>query len=178
MLMDRPRKSLKNKDKYIYPNDTGREYVKAAIIIGSFLLISLISTFGRGWGAKYFWQDFIAIFLIVSAGQKMIRYELFLDIFSSYDILSKKWKPWPYLYPFIELTIGANLLLTNGSKLMYLVVVALCAITGYSVLKQRSKHIRELFACLDNSLRLPLSLVSLFESVILAITAIYLFIVY
>ena len=176
--MDRPRKSLKNKDKYLYPDDTGREYVKASIIIGSFLLISLISTFGRGWGVKYFWQDFIAIFLIVSAGQKMIRYELFVDIFSSYDILTKKWKFWPYIYPFIELTIGANLLLTNGSKLMYFVVIAFCTVTGYSVLKQRSKHIRALFACLDNSLRLPLSMVSLFESVILAATAAYLIIVY
>ena len=178
MLMDRPRKSLKNKDKYLYPDDTGREYVKASIIIGSFLLISLVSTFGRGWGVKYFWQDFIAIFLIVSAGQKMFRYELFINIFSSYDILAKKWKIWPYIYPFVELTIGANLLLTNGSKLMYFVVMVFCALTGYSVLKQRSRHIRALFACLDNSLRLPLSMVSLFESVILAATAAYLIIVY
>ena len=161
--MDRPRKSLHNKNNYIYPDNTGREYKKAFIIIFIFLVISLISTFGRGWGIKYFWQDFIAIFLIMSSG---------------YDLIAKKWKPWPYLYPFIELVLGANLLLTNGSKFIYFLVATFCAVTGYSVVKQRSRHIQAMFACLDTSIRLPISLISLFESVILIITSIYLLIVY
>ncbi len=176
--MDRPRKSLHNKNNYIYPDNTGREYKKAFIIIFIFLVISLISTFGRGWGIKYFWQDFIAIFLIMSSGYKMFRYELFIKIFGSYDLIAKKWKPWPYLYPFIELVLGANLLLTNGSKFIYFLVATFCAVTGYSVVKQRSRHIQAMFACLDTSIRLPISLISLFESVILIITSIYLLIVY
>jgi hypothetical protein len=174
--MDRPRKSLRNKNNYIFPDDTGKEYLKSLIIVIIFFVISLISTFGRGWGIKYFWQDFIAIFLIMSSAYKMFRYEHFIRIFGSYDIFALKWKPWAYIYPFVELILGANLLLTNGSALMYFLVAAFCFVTSYSVIKQRSKHLQAMFACLDNTVRLPISLISVFESVIIITVAVYLLI--
>ncbi len=176
--MDRPRKSIRNNNNYIFPDDTGKEYLKILIIVLLFFAISLISTFGRGWGIKYFWQDVIAIFLIMSSGYKMFRYEYFIKIFGTYDLFALRWKPWAYIYPFVELILGANLLLTNGSKFMYFLVAVFFFITAYSVLKQRSKHIQAMFACLDKTLRLPISLISLFESAIVITLSIYLLIFY
>jgi hypothetical protein len=176
--MDRPRKSLRNNNNYIFPEDTGKEYLKMLIIVIVFFLISLISSYGRGWGLKYIWQDVIAIFLIISSAYKMFRYEIFIKIFGSYDIYALKWKPWAYIYPFVELILGANLLLTNGSRFIYFLVALFCATTAYSVLKQRTKHIQTIFACLDKTVRLPIALISLFESIILLALAVYLFILY
>ncbi len=178
MLMDRPRKSLSNKHNFIYPNDTGKEYKKALGIVLSFLLISGLITFSRGWGLKYLWQDFMAILLIFSAAYKMFRYEEFIKIFSLYDIIAIKFKPWPYIYPFIEVTIGANLLLTNGSISIYLLTIIFSSQIIYSVLKQRSHNLQSMFACLDNNLRIPISLISFFEGIILLIFSLFLLVFY
>jgi len=176
--MDRPRKSLNNKNHFIYPDETGREYKKAFGIILGFLMLSLLITLSRGWDLKYLWQDFIAILLILSAAYKMFRYETFIKIFSLYDILAIKWKPWPYIYPFVEVTLGANLLLTNGSGFIYLLCVIFAGLTAYSVLKQRSGHLQAMFACLDKTIRLPISLISLFESIIVIALSLYLIVFY
>ncbi len=162
--MDRPRQPLHSRDNYIYPEETPREYKKfIGIIIGT-LLLSLLLTFGRGWGVKYLFQDFVAAFLIFSAGYKLFRLEVFSTIYKSYDIIASRWHFWSYIYPFIELALGANYLLSNGSVELDIFTLLIMGIAVYSFIKQphRRSHIQ--YACLDTTIRLPLATISVVES--------------
>jgi hypothetical protein len=154
--MDRPRKPLHAADHYIYPEETDREYLKLTGFILFLLLLSVVLTWGRGWGIKYLFQDFVATLLISSAAYKMLRLEIFVKIFQSYDLLSHRWPFWAYLYPFVELIIGADYLLSNGSLALYFITLVFTGLTLAAKLKQEKGRIHLQYACLDTMIRLPI----------------------
>lgn len=176
--MDRPRRPLHSPDNYIYPENTGREYWKLfGYIVGS-LIVSLILTFGRGWGVKYVWADYIAVLLIVSSAYKMFRLELFVKIHQSYDLVARKWPIWSYAYPFIELGIGADYLLSNGSKTLYLVTILFAGLTIFTKFASARSNSHLQHACLDRFIRLPAASINLVTSSILLVMGLVMFIFY
>src|SRR5258708_1568602 len=153
--MDRPRRPLHTTDYYIYPDDTGREYIKILGVIAVGLLLSAVLTFGRGWGMKYLWSDFIAVMLIASAAYKMFHLELFVKIHRSYDVVAHRWPAWSYAFPFIETAIGADFLLSNGSRQLYVLTLLVMGLTIYSRIQPVPSRVHLQFACLDSLIRLP-----------------------
>jgi hypothetical protein len=164
--MDRPRQPLHAPGYFIYPDETSREYIKLAGLILFLLLLSLGLTYGRGWGVKYLFQDFIAALLITSSAYKMFRLEVFVKIFKSYDLVAQRWPMWAYVYPFLELGIGADYLLSNGSSFLYFLTFIFLGMTIYSKIFQVKSRVHLQYACLDNLVRLPISTIDFIVSII------------
>lgn len=176
--MDRPRRPLHSQDNYIYPEETTKEYLKFVGVIIGLLLLSLLLTFGRGWGIKYLWEDFIAVFLIMSAAYKIFRLEIFSVIYKSYDVVARKWPAWSYIFPFVELGLGADYLLSNGSVELYLLTVLITAISIFSFTQQPYHKSHVQYACLDRTIQLPLATISFVESLMLLAMAIIMLVFY
>lgn len=119
----------------------------------------------------------MGIFLFIFAIPKIFNIPQFVEIFSKYDLLATVFQPYGYIYPFIELSIAFLLLFeTNSKKLKntYYALIILMSLNFISVLKQVVLGNSLTCGCFGSLLEIPLSYVSLFESIIMILMAFYL----
>lgn len=114
---------------------------------------------------------FMGFFLIIFSLFKWINYFGFIEAFKQYDIVSKFFKPYPYLYPLIELLLGLfyiNMQLLILCNIVTIIVMAFLTISiGKAIAQKRSISC----ACLGTTIDLPLTVVSLFEAVLMLFMA-------
>ncbi len=128
-----------------------------------FVYISLISFIASGQNGILFMRFFMAGFFLSFSFFKLINLKGFAESYSMYDVVAKKFKPWGYIYAFIELGLGVafamnfNPILTNWVTL----VVMLISIIGVlqSVLNKRKIQC----ACLGAVFNLPMSTLTIIE---------------
>ena len=145
-----------------------KEYLKLASII---LFITAIAFFLANGDMVEFLRWFMGTFFLVFACFKFIGYEVFVVMFRGYDILAKKYRPYPYMYPFIELFLGILYILDLGPNFRDLFTIVLMSIGAYGVYEQNKKRNPIKCACLGNVIKLPLSTVSLIEDVGMGVMA-------
>ena len=63
-----------------------------------------------GWNGIAWMHDFMGLFLVVFSMFKFFDMEGFADGFQMYDLLAKPFRPYAYVYPFIELALGLGYL--------------------------------------------------------------------
>jgi prepilin signal peptidase PulO-like enzyme (type II secretory pathway) len=89
----------------------------------------------------------------------------FADAYAGYDLLARCWRPWGFMYPFVELALGVAYLahfqpmLTNAVTLGVMGFSAI-GVVG-AVLDKRSIRC----ACLGTVFQLPMSTVTIIEDV-------------
>ena len=62
------------------------------------------------WNWMDWMHDFMGFFLVVFSMFKFFNLEGFADGFHMYDLLAKPFRPYAYIYPFIELALGLGYL--------------------------------------------------------------------
>lgn len=140
------------------------EYFKFGLIILAITLVSaLLNThYGAGGWMEYL-RWFMGVFFVLFASFKLIGYKMFALMFAGYDVVAKRFKPYAYAYPFIELGLGILYLadlVPVGRDVATVLIMAVGAIGVTQEIKKRSGiHC----ACLGNVIKLPLSTVSLVE---------------
>jgi hypothetical protein len=83
--------------------------------------------------------------------------------YHEYDVISKRWYTWGYIYPFIELIVGGLYLLRVDSLLLHSATILLSVIVCIGVGIKLAKHETFQCACLGTVLKVPLTKVSLVE---------------
>lgn len=149
------------------------EYLKFAAVIAGIFLVSwhLQGKFGEV-GTESWMRYFMGTFFVVFAAFKLIGYRMFVEMFAGYDIIAKNFKPYGYLYPFIELGLGVLYLanLIPGTRdVITLAVMVVGSIGVFQEIYHRRSGIH--CACLGNIIKLPLSTVSLVEDIGMAAMA-------
>lgn len=116
-------------------------------------------------------QYFEGYFFVLFALFKFIDLKTFATGFSRYDLIAGKFKPYAYVYPFIELILGLGFL--TGILLFETLIatVIVSAIGALGVAFNLKKKIQ--CACLGAVINLPLSKVSLLEYVLMGLMALY-----
>lgn len=143
-----------------------KEYAKFALVIAAITVVScvLFLQFGET-GLQSYLRWFMGVFFIVFATFKFIGYEMFAVMYAGYDIVAKRFRPYAYAYPFIELGLGLLYVfnvMPNWRDLLTLIIMAVGSVGVSQEIKKRSSiHC----ACLGNVIKLPLSTVSLVEDV-------------
>jgi len=140
------------------------------------VLISLLGAAaiqaGRGFFNLDFWMHYtMGIFLSIFAMFKIFNLQGFVDGFSMYDLVVKKFKPYGYIYPFIELGLGLAYLSFFRPKLTYVVTMIVMTIGVVGVIKSLRKGMNIKCACLGTVLDVPLSTVAVLENVSMAFMA-------
>lgn len=117
------------------------------------------------------WQTlgwFISISMVLLGLQKLNDLESFSTMFLNYDLLAKRWVPYGYIYPFIE--IGAGVLMT-ATILPWLSIpgsLFIGTVGAVSVFKAVYVDKRELkCGCVGGDSNVPLGFVSLTENLMM-----------
>jgi hypothetical protein len=114
---------------------------------------------------------FMSGFFIVFSFFKLLNLTGFAQSYAMYDVIAKHWPLWGWLYPFVELLLGAAYLLAGHSPVVNIVtlVVMVIGIVGVaqSLLAKRTIQC----ACLGTVFNLPMSWVTLVEDGVMAIMA-------
>jgi len=121
---------------------------------------------------------YMGIFFIIFSLFKMPDWKGFVEAFGTYDILAKNMKPYGWIYPVIELALGAAFI-ANYFGEFYLVPVAWTTLVimgigsigvGNKILKKEKFQC----ACLGTWINVPLTKVTLLEDLLMVFMSILL----
>lgn len=107
---------------------------------------------------------FMGYFLTLLSMFKFFDLRGFADGFQMYDIFAKRFRPYAYVYPFIELTLGLFFLAGTWPLLINIVTVAVMIVSAAGVFQNVLSGSKIKCACLGTALNVPLSTVSIVEN--------------
>jgi hypothetical protein len=143
-----------------------RAYLPLAVLVGGVGLATAALQLSWPDGARsaeLAMSQFMGLFLLVFAMLKLFDLPGFASGFARYDLAAGAFRPYGYLYPFLELGLGLALLAglrpleVNG----FLAVLMLFGAVGVLRSLRRGESLR--CACMGSSLDVPLSTVALVE---------------
>lgn len=123
------------------------------------------------WHAMDWMHDFMGFFLVVFSMFKFFDLSGFADGFQMYDLLAKPFRPYAYVYPFIELGLGLAYLARWNPVVTYSVTIAVMLWGAAGVLLALRKGLDLNCACMGTVLKVPLSTVALVEDLGMAAMA-------
>lgn len=120
---------------------------------------------------KDFLSKYMGAIYLTFGVLKLYNLEKFSKIFSKYDIISKKIKIYPYLYPFIEILLGILLLKNKYTEniLDFTHIFMIISILSVSISISKGEKLR--CGCLGSFFHIPLSYVTLSENIIMILLA-------
>ncbi|HKR05304.1 MAG TPA: heavy metal-associated domain-containing protein [Bacteroidia bacterium] len=125
-----------------------------------------------GFNLMAFMTYFMAGFFLVFSFFKFLDLKGFADGYSTYDLLAKKWKPYGFIYPFIELAFGVWLLKDVNHHLAYIFIAVVMSFSLLGVINSlRKKQVIEC-ACLGTIFKVPLGTVTLVEDFLMVMMSV------
>lgn len=123
------------------------------------------------WSGVRWMHDAMGLFLVVFAMFKLFDLRGFADGFQMYDLLAKPFRPWAFVYPFVELALGLGYLSHVQPAVVYVATVAVMTWGALGVLRALAKGLDVHCACMGTVLKVPLSTVALVEDLGMAAMA-------
>ncbi len=150
-------------------------YTPIIAIFGATALMALavVLNLYEGFPVLTLLKWFFTISMVVLAVQKLQDVGSFVNGFLGYDLLARRYVPYGYAYPFLELFAGVGMmaLIGTASPLVWIVAPVSLFIGGIgavSVIKAVYIDKRELkCACVGGDSNVPLGAISLTENVIM-----------
>lgn len=127
--------------------------------------------FAGAWLPMMWMHDFMGFFLVVFSMFKFFDLSGFADGFQMYDLLAKPFRPYAYVYPFLELGLGLAYLARWNPVVTYSATVVLMLWGAAGVLLALKKGLDINCACMGTVLKVPLSTVALVEDLGMAAMA-------
>ena len=148
-----------------------KDFIPLMVLFSLIICITLIHQIYRGWDAHLFMTDFMGFFFVIFALFKIINLNNFVQAYSMYDIIAQRSTVYAYVYPFIELFLGAlflsqrHLFLANSLTLVLMLVGAL------GVWLELRKGHTVVCACLGAVFKIPMTYVTLAEDLLMGAMA-------
>lgn len=145
-------------------------YAPIVAVFATTFLLALAATYAAG--ASFLdmgvIERFVAYSMAVLAVLKLRDLEAFSLQFVGYDLLARRWVPWSYVYPFVELLAGVAMIAGVVPWLSGPAAMLIGTIGGVSVVKAVYIDGRELkCACVGGDSNVPLGAISLTENVMM-----------
>ena len=135
-----------------------------AYITGITLLIELI----QGSLLWMRWMNhFMAGFFLVFSFFKLLNLKGFAESYSMYDIVTKQWNGWAYVYAFVELNLGIAFLTGFNPVLTNSVTFVLMTLSIIGVLQSVFNKRKIKCACLGDVFNLPMSTITIIEDALM-----------
>ncbi len=118
-------------------------------------------------------MDFMGVFFLVFGLFKLIDLHGFVKGFQKYDFISRRFKSYGYVYPFLEIGLGIMYLLGLMFLWQNVLVLALSLIGIYTAYKYID-HADEIeCVCLGTVFKLPMTWVTLSENLLMFLMVIF-----
>jgi copper chaperone CopZ len=131
------------------------------------VITGLIQAGQQGFNAMEWMRHFMAGFFLVFSFFKMLDLKGFAESYTMYDVIAKRFQPWAYLYPFIELGLGLAFLINFNPLLTNLITVAVMGISIIGVLQSVINKRKIQCACLGAVFNLPMSTITIIEDALM-----------
>jgi copper chaperone CopZ len=143
------------------------------LVVGYICGVAALSQLARGsWSWHSFMNDFMAGFFLVFSFFKLLDLRGFADAYRSYDIVARAWKPWGFVYPFVELALGAAYLARWNLPVVNIITIVVMLIGSIGVLRALLGRRSIRCACLGTAIKLPMTTVTLIEDLGMASMAV------
>lgn len=139
-------------------------YKPILLIFGYITAVTLLVQFtGGGFHWMAWMQQFMAGFFLVFSFFKLLNLSAFAESYAMYDVVAQKWKPWGYIYAFIELGLGIAYLTGFEPLLTNAVTFVVMGVSIIGVLASVLNKRKIQCACLGAVFNLPMSTVTIIE---------------
>lgn len=147
-----------------------QDYVPLLVIVILTALAALAKQwqYAAGWDTMMWMHDWMGFFLVVFSMFKLFDLEGFADGFQMYDLLAKRFRPYAFVYPFIELALGLGFLSHWQPAVVYTATAVVLGFGALGVISALRKGLDVDCACMGTTLKVPLSTVALTEDVAMA----------
>lgn len=141
-----------------------RDYLPLVVIVALTLLAASARQLSLSGMDMIVWMhDFMGFFLIVFSMFKLFDLSGFADGFQMYDLLAKPFRPYAYVYPFIELALGLGYLAHWQPGTVYISTLIVMLWGSLGVITALARGLNINCACMGTVLKVPLSSVALLE---------------
>jgi copper chaperone CopZ len=135
--------------------------------------ISLIASMDNGAIHSMMWmQYFMAGFFLSFSYFKLINLSGFAETYAMYDVVAKKFRWWGFIYPFVELSLGAAYLTGFEPLTTSIVTFIVMSVSLVGVLQSVLNKRKIQCACLGAVFNLPMSTVTVVEDALMIIMSI------
>ena len=138
-------------------------YKPVLLILGYLIAVSFIAGVTSGFNAMLMMRVFMGGFFLIFSFFKMLDLKGFADSYAMYDIVAKQFKPWGYLYAFVELGLGLAFALGLQLILINWITLVVMSISIIGVLQSVLNKRKIKCACLGAVFNLPMSTVTIIE---------------
>lgn len=138
---------------------------KPLLLVAAYITaVTIAIEIGRGsFSAEALMMNFMAGFFLTFSFFKLLDLNGFANSYSTYDIVAKRWHPWGYIYPFVELGLGLAYLLRLAPAVTNLVTFIVMTVSIIGVLQSVLNKRKIQCACLGTVFKLPMSTVTIIE---------------
>jgi copper chaperone CopZ len=159
-----------NKTNDIVDNPSWLATYKPLLLIFAYiLLVALAVEYTQGdFELHRFMPNFMAGFFLVFSFFKLLNLQGFADSYAMYDLLAMRFKPYGYLYAFIELGLGISYLLAWQPTLTNWLTLIVMAFSSLGVIRAVANKQKIRCACLGAVFNLPMSTVTIIEDLLMA----------
>ena len=147
------------------------DFLPLIVIFSIIILFVTLRQFFIGLNLNLAMYDFMASFFIVFSSFKIINLNNFAEAYSMYDLIAKRSKVYAYLYPFIELSLGIAYFIHWKPFMINLVTLVIMFMSALGVANELRKNKTIMCACLGTVFKIPMTYVTLFEDLLMAIMA-------
>ena len=134
--------------------------------------VSLLSQYNSNSFSVSLWmRHFMAGFFIVFSFFKLLNLQGFSDSYRMYDVVAAKWKPWAFIYPFVELLLGVLYLINVFPVETNIATIVILGIGSIGVIQSNLNKRKIKCACLGDVFNLPMSTVTIIENLTMILMA-------
>jgi copper chaperone CopZ len=145
-----------------------KTYYPFLLVMGLIAAVPLATGTWMGW-----MMGFMAGFYIVFGAFKLLDVPAFANAYARYDVIAKLWKPWGYIYPFVEVTLGFGFLFWFDMVTLSWIALILGVVGAVGVIQANLSKTSIQCACLGTVFQLPMSVITIIENVGMAAMAAY-----
>jgi hypothetical protein len=153
------------------PNTSFKKFLPLIIIFSVIVLFTVIATYLHGFTLEFTMRMMMGSFFAIFGLFKIFNLRAFVDAYSTYDILAKRSRVYAFVYPFLELLIAVLYFADIGGIYRDIFTFLLMAISSIGVIQKLRLKEEIPCACLGMVFKLPMTKVTLFEDVLMAVEA-------
>lgn len=124
--------------------------------------------------------DFMGWYYVVFSALKLINIKGFAKTYSKYDFLAMRIPQYGYVYPFVELALGAGYLISCVRMLTHfqrkaldITSILVMSISSLGIFTALSGEKSITCACMGESFKLPLSWISFYENMLMVVMSLF-----
>lgn len=142
-----------------------QNYFPLIVIIIVSIIAGFVMTAITGYTWRMWMANFMGLFFFLLATFKFFDLEGFADGFAMYDIPTYYFKPYAYIYPFIEFGLGLLFLGHLVPMLTNILTIIVMLVSFVGVVTALVKKRDVTCACLGTVIKIPLTSLSLIENI-------------